>query len=155
MREERMTERNADPAFLQRSAELLLRLYECCREPTLRAARDWWVTRFHPASAQDVLATWVAPDSGPYRMVTTQWEMACSFVTHGAIDAAMFHAVNTEHLVIYAKLEPHLRQLRELTSYPDYLKELEAVVLAMPDREARLGPVRRFLKRRAAEAGAV
>lgn len=143
-----------DPAFAQRSAELLLRLYETRREETLREARDWWVTKFHPKSAKDVLATWVAPDSGPYRMVTTYWEMACSFVTHGAIDAAMFHAANTEYLAVYAKLEPHLTELRGLTGYPDYLHELESVVLAMPDRELRLVPIRRFLKRRAAEAGA-
>jgi hypothetical protein len=149
-----MTASGKDPAFVQRSAGLLLELYDARREPALREARNWWVTKFHPTSAEDVLAAWVAPDSGPYRMVTTYWEMACSFVTNGAIDAAMFHAANTEYLVIYAKLEPHLQRLRELAGYPHYLRELEAVIEAMPDREARLGPVRRFLKRRAAEAGA-
>ena len=143
-----------DPGFAQRSAELLLHLYETRRETTLREAREWWVTKFHPKSAKDVLATWVAPDSGPYRMVTTYWEMACSFVTHGAIDPGMFHASNTEYLAVYAKMEPHLAELRELTAYPGYLRELEAVVLALPDREARLAPIRRFLKRRAVEAGA-
>ena len=82
----------------------MLRLYELRREPTLRDARDWWVTRFHPKSAQDVLATWVAPDSAPYRMVTTYWEMAARFVTLGAIDPELFHAANTEYVAIYAKL---------------------------------------------------
>jgi hypothetical protein len=143
-----------DQEFRQRSAELLLRLYELRREPTLRAARDWWVTKFHPGSARDVLATWVAPDSGPYRMVTTYWEMAASFVTMGAIDAAMFHAANTEYVAIYAKLEPYLTEVRALTQYPGYLIHLERVVTSAPDLDTKKPAIEKFLARRAAEAGA-
>lgn len=141
-------------AFKQRSAELLLSLYESRREPALRAARDWWVTGFHPASAKDVLSTWVGKDSASYRMVTTHWEMAASFVTHGAIDFEMFHAANTEHLAIYAKLAPHLAELRQLTAYPTYLEHLERTVTQLPDLAARIAPIQRFLARRADEARA-
>lgn len=142
-----------DQVFRQRSAELLLQLYESRREPTLRAAREWWVTKFHPASAKDVLATWVAPDSGPYRMVTTYWEMAASFVTMGAIDAEMFHAANTEYVAVYAKLEPYLAELRAMTNYPDYLEHLERVVTSAPGIETKKAAIKRFLARRAAQAG--
>ena len=143
-----------DRAFRQQSAELLLRLYESRREPTLRAAREWWVTTFHPTSAKDVLATWVAPDSGPYRMVTTYWEMAASFVTLGAIDAEMFHAANTEYVAVYAKLEPYLTELRAMTTYPEYLTHLERVVASAPGLETKKAAIKKFLARRAAEAGA-
>ncbi|HEU5217544.1 MAG TPA: hypothetical protein VFU23_02740, partial [Gemmatimonadales bacterium] len=101
-------------AFKQRSAELLLGLYESRREPTLRAARDWWVMKFHPASAKDVLRIWVSSESAPYRMVTTYWEMAAAFVIQGAIDAELFHAANTEHLAVYSKLRPYLAEIRRL-----------------------------------------
>ena len=141
-----------EAAFRQRSAELLLRLYELRREPTLRAAREWWVNQFHPTSAKDVLATWVAPDSGPYRMVTTYWEMAASFVTLGAIDAEMFHAANTEYVAIYVKLEPYLSELRALTSYPDYLSQLEQVVNSATGIDSKKLAIKRFLARRAAQA---
>jgi hypothetical protein len=141
-------------AFRQKSAELLLQLYESRREPTLRAARNWWVTSFHPRSARDVLEVWVGPDSASYRMVTSYWEMAASFVTMGAIEPEMFHAANTEHLAIYAKLQPHLAELRALTAYPTYLEHLERTVTSLPDLEARITPIRRFLARRAAESGA-
>lgn len=144
----------ADPAFQQRSAELLLRLYEIRREPTLRAARDWWVTKFHPATAADVVATWVAADSAPYRMVTTYWEMAASFVTLGAIDPEMFHAANTEYVAIYAKLEPYLTEVRALTRYPDYLTHLEQVANSAPGIDTKKAAIRKYLARRAAEAGA-
>ncbi len=143
-----------DRAFRQRSAELLLQLYETRREPTLRAARDWWVTSFHPTSAKDVLATWVARDSGPYRMVTTYWEMAASFVTLGAIDPEMFHAANTEYVAVYAKLEPYLAELRAMTQYPDYLIHLERVVASAPGLETKKTAIKRFLARRAAQTGA-
>jgi hypothetical protein len=144
-----------DPqAFKQRSAELLLSLYESRREPAMRAARDWWVLKFHPSSARDVLRIWVSSESAPYRMVTTYWEMAASFVTMGAIDAEMFHAANTEHLAIYSKLKPHLAEVRQLASYPDYMRNLESVVTALPDADERMAPIERYLARRAAEAGA-
>jgi hypothetical protein len=145
---------NHDDAFRQHSAELLLQLYESRREPTLRAARTWWITSFHPRSARDVLDTWVGPDSASFRMVTSYWEMAASFVTMGAIDAEMFHAANTEHLAIYAKLSPYLAELRALTAYPTYLEHLERAVTSLPDLEGRIAPIRRFLARRAAEAAA-
>lgn len=141
-------------AFKQRSAELLLGLYESRREPALRAARDWWVMKFHPASAKDVLRIWVSSESAPYRMVTTYWEMAASFVVLGAIDAEMFHAANTEHLAVYSKLKPHLAEIRNLASYPDYMRSLETLVGSLPDAEERLAPIERYLARRAAEAGA-
>lgn len=139
--------------FKQKSAELLLSLYESRREPALRAARDWWVLKFHPTSAQDVLRIWVGSGSAPYRMVTTYWEMAASFVTLGAIDAEMFHASNTEHLAVYSKLKPHLAEVRQLASYPDYMGNLETLVTSLPDAEERLAPIERYLARRAAEAG--
>ena len=142
-----------DRAFKQRSAELLLSLYESRREPALRAARDWWVLKFHPASAKDVLRIWVGSESAPYRMVTTYWEMAASFVTLGAIDAEMFHAANTEHLAVYSKLKPYLAEVRQLASYPDYMRNLETLISALPDAEERLAPIERYLARRAAEAG--
>lgn len=143
-----------DGAYRQRSAELLLQLYESRREPTLRAARNWWVASFHPRSARDVLETWVGPDSASFRMVTSYWEMAASFVTMGAIEPEMFHAANTEHLAIYAKLQPHLAELRVLTAYPTYLEHLERAVTLLPDLEVRITPIRRYLARRAEEAGA-
>ena len=137
--------------FRQRSAELLLQLYEARREPALREAREWWVTKFHPTSAKDVLRIWGGTESAPYRMVTTYWEMAASFVTLGAIDVAMFHAANTEYLAIYAKLRPYLSEVRELAAYPTYLEHLERVVISLPDAEARLAPIQRYLARRVAE----
>ena len=129
----------------QKSAELLLRLYELRREPTLREARDWFITRFHPATADDVLAAWMAPDSGAYRMATTYWDMAAGFVLHGAIDEAMFHATNTEYVAVYAKLAPFLAAVRERTGVASYLANLETLVRRLPDCDAQLAQYRRYM----------
>ena len=68
------------------SANLLLKLYELRREEKMRKGRDFWFT-FNPTSAQEYMAAMAGPDSGYIRMVSSYWEMACSFVVNGAIDA--------------------------------------------------------------------
>src|ERR671933_2902227 len=136
------------------AAEVLLKLYELRTEPALRQARAWFGFEFHPASAREVLGTWLAPghESAPYRMVTTYWDMAASLVVQGAIDAAMFNAANTEHIALYAKLRPFLAEVRGATGYPDYLAHVERVILSMPDAESRIAIFGRYMERQAALA---
>src|SRR5213082_207065 len=94
------------------AAEVLLKLYELRTEPELRRARGWFAFEFHPASAKDVLTTWLGPghESAPYRMVTSYWDMATSLVALGAIPSDMFNAANTEHFALYAKMRPFLKE---------------------------------------------
>ena len=133
------------------SASLLLKLYELRTEQKLREARAWFAFEFHPTSAKQVLGAWLAPgsESAPYRMATTYWDMAASLVLQGAIDATMFNAANTEHIALYAKLRPFLAEIRAASGYSDYLANIEQVVLAMPDAEARIAIFRRYLDRQA------
>lgn len=131
------------------SASLILRLYELRREQTLRDARDWFVTRFHPRSAEEVFAVWMGRDSAAYRMVTTYWDMAATLVNHGAIDPAMFNEANTEHNAVFAKMQPFLPELRRRSGMPDYLGHLERLVLSQPEAEARLEVFRRYLTHKA------
>jgi hypothetical protein len=133
------------------SADLLIKLYDLRRDPALRAARDWFFARFHPASAEEVFALWMGLESAPYRMVTTYWEMAASFVGHGAIDAEMFHDANSEYVAVIAKLGPFLPELRRLSGSPGYLRQLESVVMGMPDAEQRLSVMRKYMRRKKAE----
>ena len=131
------------------AAEVLLKLYELRTESKLRQARSWFAFEFHPASARDVLATWLGPghESAPYRMVTTYWDMAASLVEHGAVPADMFNAANTEHIALYAKLRPYLPEVRAAANYPDYLAHVERVVLAMSDADARIAIFSRYFER--------
>ncbi|HTE46602.1 MAG TPA: hypothetical protein VK636_15220 [Gemmatimonadaceae bacterium] len=133
------------------SAKLLLTLYELRTEPALRRARAWFAFEFNPTSAKEVLETWLAPgqESGPYRMVTTYWDMAASLVSQGAVDSRMFNAANTEHFAVFVKLRPFLAEIRSKTGYADYLASLEKVVMSFPDAENRLSIFLRFNQRQA------
>lgn len=123
-----------------RDAELILRLYELRTEKTMREARNWFVM-FDPQSPADIMEALTSDKSGLYRMVVSYWDMAASFVEHGAIDADMFNDANGEHVLVYAKLEPFLPALREDMG-PNYLAKLEKVVKAMPDSETRVSGMR-------------
>ena len=124
------------------SADLILKLYDLRREEKLRAAREWFLRGFHPESAEEVLDIWSGPDSAPYRMVTTYWNMAAALVLHGAIEEQMFADTNGEHILVYGRLRPFLGELRAALNNPGYLDHLEKLILRMPDAQARLARVR-------------
>ena len=131
------------------AANLLLKLYELRTEPTLRQARAWFAFEFHPSSTRDILSTWLGPghESAPYRMVTSYWDMAASFVTQGAIPAEMFNAANTEHFSLWAKLRPFVSEVRAATRYPDYLAHVERLVTSPTDSAERIDVFDRYMQR--------
>ncbi len=112
------------------SANLILKLYELRREATMREARNFWFG-FNPTSAQEYMGAMMGPDSAHIRMVSSYWDMACSFVVNGAIDANMFDAANGEHVIVFAKIEPFLADLRAMIG-PGAFKNLEHVCLNAP-----------------------
>ena len=128
----------------------ILKLYELRSEATMRKARDWFTTGFHPESTQDILQVLVSDHSGDFRMVVSYWDMATAFVVFGSIKEEMFNAINTEHVLVYAKLQPFLAEIRAVPGIPPYmyLKHLEPVVQRIPDVENRVAAMRRYLKSR-------
>src|ERR1041384_8398644 len=106
----------------QRDAELILKLYDLRREETMRKARDWMI-RFNPESMHDILDTLMGENNAYFRQVTSYWEMAAALVNRGAIDAEMFNDTNGEHLIVFAKLQPFLADMRAQFS-PQTLKNL-------------------------------
>ncbi|HUX67885.1 MAG TPA: hypothetical protein VMV31_10410 [Terriglobales bacterium] len=132
-------------------AQLILKLYELRREAVLREARNWFFRDFQPTSAASIFETLKGEHSAFYRMVTTYWEMACTLVQHGAIDAELFRQANGEHIYIFAKLEPFLADLRQEYGNPNLLGNLEKVVRSMPNADTVL---KHFQARIAAMAAA-
>jgi hypothetical protein len=131
------------------SATLLIRLYELRREPAMREARAWYVSKFNPTSVDDMIATLRGPDSAQFRMVTSYWDMAASFVLNGAIDEQMFTEANGEHVIVFAKLEPYLSEYREKMGSATYYGSLEKLVMKTPGMKERLGGIRERFKPRA------
>jgi hypothetical protein len=128
-----------------KDADLILKLYDLRREPTMREARNWFFT-FNPQTPNDFMDVLLGDKSGYYRMVVSYWDMAASLVNHGAIDADMFNDANGEHIFVFAKIEPFLPALREMGN-PDFLVHLERVIKEIPGYEQKLSATRERIQK--------
>lgn len=128
------------------SADLILKLYDLRREETMRKARDW-MFNFNPTSAEEYMATMMDPEVGAYvRMVVSYWDMAAAMVVEGAIDADLFNKTNGEHIMVFAKIEPILADLRAIWQRPEALASLEKVVLDAPGGAETVKQTQEWLK---------
>lgn len=136
-------------------AMLLLRLYELRREERLRAAREWFNSRFFPRSFEDVqpILRGTGDENTHYRMVTSYWDMAASFVAQGVLHPELFFSSGGESLFIWAKLQPFIEPMRAEQS-PRLLANLEKAIAMVPWASERVGVIQgrlpamreRFLK---------
>jgi hypothetical protein len=88
--------------------------------------------------------------SAYYRMVTSYWDMAAALVNHGAIDEQMFADANMEHVVVFAKIEPFLAELRGIFNNPNAMGNLEKLVMNRPNAKESLAALRERFKQMAA-----
>ena len=132
------------------SADLIMKLYELRREPTMREARTWFALSFNPESADEVARTMAGPNSAHFRMVTSYWDMAASFVTNGAIDEKMFTDANGEHLVVFAKVEPFLAEHRSRMGSQAFMANLEKLIMKQPNAKEGLATIRERFRQIAA-----
>ncbi|MFL6237475.1 MAG: hypothetical protein ACJ76N_30420 [Thermoanaerobaculia bacterium] len=110
-------------------ANLILRLYDLRREPRMRQARDWFFRYFRVKTMEEFLAL-CPPGSdanASYRMLTTYWEMAASFVVHGTLDRDLFFENDQELLFLWERVRELLPRLREVYKNPMSLKNVEQV----------------------------
>jgi hypothetical protein len=128
---------------------VILKLYEIRSEQLMREARRWFFSEFAPQSGKDILALMQSGEkqSAFYRMVASHWEVAAALVIGGGIDEKLFLAANTEHLVVFAKLQPFIAEIRETIGEPDYLSNLEQLVMRVPDVEKKLENRRKLIER--------
>jgi hypothetical protein len=80
-------------------------------------------------------------------MIVSYWDMAASFVNNGGIDEKMFQDANGEHVAVFCKLEPFIEEVRQKVGMPDYLRQLETLVLKTPNANARLERLRGVFSR--------
>jgi hypothetical protein len=114
-------------------AELILKLYDTRRETEIRKARQWWTATFWPESADEVIKimrSQGSPENAWLRQVLGYWSMASSFVSHGVLNEDLFFepSFSGEMFVIYAKIEPFLKELREKLQNPSLLANLEKLI---------------------------
>jgi len=124
----------------QQSMMAILKLYELRRDEKMRTARAWFFSEFAPKSAMDIIGLYRGGEqaSANFRIVTSYWDMAASFVLNGAIDEKMFLDANSEHTFVYAKIQPFLAEIRGLFNEPEYLSHLEQLAMKIPNIETKL-----------------
>jgi hypothetical protein len=124
-------------------ADLILKLYDLRREAEIRKARNWWLADFWPETADDVLK--VAHGMGTQenawlRQVVGYWELAASLVVHGTVNETLFlePAFSGEMFLIFAKLHPVLKDVREKMQNPRMLVNVERVITKSEASQERL-----------------
>jgi hypothetical protein len=121
-------------------ATLILRLYELRRETRLRAAREWYRTKFCPLSAEEIKAVYQTPgeENTSFRMATTYWEMACSFVASGILNPDLFLESGSECLMIWTRVEEFVPKVRQEMAMPWFLSNIEKTIAMAPSAADRL-----------------
>jgi len=114
-------------------AQLIIQLYDLRREAEMRKARAWWAGEFFPQSADDFIkVAWAmgTQENSWLRQVSGYWGMVCSFVNHGVLNEQLFLApgFSGELFLIYAKIHPFVKDLRQKLNDPNAFKDVEAAV---------------------------
>jgi hypothetical protein len=134
---------------MENSALVIIELYKIRTGALMRDARAWFVSEFAPQSGKEIVQLLLSGEkqSAYYRMVASYWESAASLVNNGGVDEKMFLEANSEHLVVFAKLQPFIPEVRETIGEPDYLSHLERLVMKVPNIEKKLENRRTLLER--------
>ena len=114
-------------------AELLLKLYDLRREAEIRKARNWWFVNFWPENADDFMKIALAAgtqENNWLRQVAGYWDLAASLVVHGTLNETLFlePAFSGEMFLIFAKIHPFLKEVREKMQNPRMLANVENVI---------------------------
>lgn len=119
-------------------AQLILKLYDLRREPVMRESRKT-IAGWLPRSLEDIVAITKGEDprNAAWRQVSSYFEMAFGFARHGIVPADFLVENTGEGLLLYAKLEPHLREFRKQVS-PTAFQNAEWVVKKSPVARERL-----------------
>jgi len=114
-------------------AELILKLYDLRREAEIRKARNWWAANFWPENADDFMKIALAAgtqENNWLRQVPGYWELAASLVVHGTLNETLFlePAFSGEMFLIFARIHPFLKEVREKMQNPRMLANVENVI---------------------------
>ena len=130
-------------------AQLVLKLYELRREEKLRAAREWFVGKFFPRSAADLETLYTVPgiENTYFRMVVSYWDMAASLVARGVLNADLLLESSGEMVLVWAKLENYLPEIRGKIVSTAFLSNLEKVMQSSDYAQERLVAARQTVAR--------
>ena len=124
-------------------ANLVLKLYEMRREERLRKARAWFTANFKGVTSIEQFQKLCAAgtdENASFRMTTTYWDMAASFVTNGVLSEALFYESGRELLFVWERSREYVAAFRAANKDPVYLRNLETVGQAFATRYRTASP---------------
>jgi len=135
-----------------RQAELILKLYDLRREPTMREARSYIGGEFLPASVEELVAIVSSgTKQGAFVLqVYGYWDMVASFVDSGALTPQLVYNTCQEMYFQYAKIQPFLAGFRQQMNLPEWMSGIERQVEGTEIGRARLATMRKNLEAMAA-----
>ena len=127
-------------------ANLLLRLYELRREDKLRQARDWFFKNFHANNLEELskICPLGSPEHAFFRMMSSYWEMAASFVTSGVLQRELFMQNSRELLFVWIRMSDVAPAMREAQKNPEIARNIETLANAMIEQEKQRGSYETF-----------
>jgi hypothetical protein len=134
-------------------AELILKLYDLRREPTMRKARDFMATQFWPQNYDQFKAVvfgFGSEQNAWLRQVWTYWDMAAAMVLSGAINEDLFFNTCGELYFYYAKFKPFIDQTRKDFAGPEFMANIEVVANKTSKAKERVKRLEARIKARAA-----
>lgn len=116
-------------------ARLILQLGHLREDAEMRKARRWWRDEFWPRTAGDYLRVEMAHGTQQnrwLRQVATYWGMAASFVLDQTLSEKAFFQppFSDEMCLVFAKIRPFLKQLRDRMRNPEFMLSVEKVILS-------------------------
>jgi hypothetical protein len=121
--------------------DVILKLYELRREDRMRKARSWLFGYKASNAAEHQAACPPGSDQEAYyRMVTSYWDMAASFVTSGAVNKDLFLQSAGELLFVWEKTKATIADTRKAMANPGYLSNLENVAQALIENMNKANP---------------
>ena len=108
-------------------AELVIKLYELRREPTMRASRAAIAKSFWPKTLDELMAVTKTEHelNAAFRQTGSYWEMAYGMAKHGIIHADFMLESNGEGLLLLARVEPFLEEYRAAANSPRAFRNAE------------------------------
>jgi hypothetical protein len=129
-------------------ADLILKLYDLRREAAMREARAELTRDYLPKNAKEAVAILKHdhPLNRAYRQVSTYWEMVYRMARYGIIHGDFLVENNAEGLLLYARVEPYLKEIRAAAS-PVSFRNAEWVATEVPMGRATVERMRARVKK--------
>ena len=98
----------------------------------MRRARDWFLASFHAQTPEEfeTLCPRGSESNAYFRMVTSYWEMAASFVTSGVLNQELLFQSSGELAFVWERLRALAPATRAMYKNPHMMKNLETVAEA-------------------------